>query len=168
MRKAPSPAPSVPAKAISNKPRTARCSSMKSRPERLHPGQAPSRPAADGVSRLGSNKLIPLRARLILPPTRIWVSSWPKANSVRISFYRINVMRIDSPQLQERSEDIPSSPAISCATTQTSSKNQWTRSNRQPWRCSRTTLGPAMCASLKTSCSVPSSWLPATWSALRT
>src|ERR1700733_5859643 len=45
-------------------------------------------------SRLGSNRLIPLRARIIF--------------AIRQDlYYRINVMRIDAPSLQEHAEDIP-------------------------------------------------------------
>jgi DNA-binding NtrC family response regulator len=58
-------------------------------------------------SRLGSNRLIPLRARLIFA-THKDLASMVTAGSFRQDlFYRINVMRIDAPSLQEHAEDIP-------------------------------------------------------------
>ena len=58
-------------------------------------------------SRLGSSKLIPLRARLIFA-THQDLSKLVAAGKFRQDlFYRINVMRIESPALQERPEDIP-------------------------------------------------------------
>jgi DNA-binding NtrC family response regulator len=58
-------------------------------------------------SRLGSNRLIPLRARLIFA-THKDLASMVTAGSFRQDlFYRINVMRIDAPSLQEHPEDIP-------------------------------------------------------------
>jgi DNA-binding NtrC family response regulator len=58
-------------------------------------------------SRLGSNKLIPLRARLIFATHQDLGKLVAEGKFRQDLFYRINVMRIDSPQLQERSEDIP-------------------------------------------------------------
>ena len=58
-------------------------------------------------SRLGSNKLIPLRARLIFATHQDLSKLVAEGKFRQDLFYRINVMRIDSPQLQERSEDIP-------------------------------------------------------------
>jgi DNA-binding NtrC family response regulator len=58
-------------------------------------------------SRLGSNKLIPLRARLIFA-THQDLEKLVAAGKFRQDlFYRINVMRIESPPLQEHPEDIP-------------------------------------------------------------
>jgi DNA-binding NtrC family response regulator len=58
-------------------------------------------------SRLGSNRLIPLRARLIFATHRD-LSKMVAAGQFRQDlFYRINVMQIVSPQLQEHPEDIP-------------------------------------------------------------
>jgi DNA-binding NtrC family response regulator len=58
-------------------------------------------------SRLGSNKLIPLRARLIFATHRDLGKLVSEGKFRQDLFYRINVMRIDSPPLQEHPEDIP-------------------------------------------------------------
>lgn len=58
-------------------------------------------------SRLGSNKLIPLRARLIFA-THAELSELVAQGKFRLDlYYRINVMKITAPPLQERVEDIP-------------------------------------------------------------
>ena len=59
-------------------------------------------------SRLGSNRLIPLRARLIFATHRDLAQLVAEGKFRQDLFYRINVMRIESPQLQEHPEDIPS------------------------------------------------------------
>jgi DNA-binding NtrC family response regulator len=58
-------------------------------------------------SRLGSNRLIPLRARLIFATHRDLGQLVAEGKFRQDLFYRINVMRIDAPPLRERSEDIP-------------------------------------------------------------
>lgn len=58
-------------------------------------------------SRLGSNKLIPLRARLIFATHQDLGKLVAEGKFRQDLFYRINVMRIDAPPLSERSEDIP-------------------------------------------------------------
>jgi DNA-binding NtrC family response regulator len=58
-------------------------------------------------SRLGSSKLIPLRARLIFATHQDLSKLVAEGKFRQDLFYRINVMRIDSPPLQERAEDIP-------------------------------------------------------------
>jgi DNA-binding NtrC family response regulator len=58
-------------------------------------------------SRLGSNKLVPLRARLVFATHRDLNKLVAEGKFRQDLFYRINVMRIDSPALQDRSEDIP-------------------------------------------------------------
>ena len=58
-------------------------------------------------SRLGSSKLIPLRARLIFATHRDLAQLVAEGKFRQDLFYRINVMRIDSPALQEHPEDIP-------------------------------------------------------------
>ncbi len=58
-------------------------------------------------SRLGSNKLIPLRARLIFATHRDLAKMVAEGKFRQDLYYRINVMRIVSPSLQERSEDVP-------------------------------------------------------------
>jgi DNA-binding NtrC family response regulator len=58
-------------------------------------------------SRLGSNKLIPLRARLIFATHRDLAKLVAEGKFRQDLFYRINVMRIESPPLQEHPEDIP-------------------------------------------------------------
>jgi DNA-binding NtrC family response regulator len=58
-------------------------------------------------SRLGSNKLVPLRARLIFATHRDLAKLVAEGKFRQDLYYRINVMRIESPQLQEHPEDIP-------------------------------------------------------------
>jgi DNA-binding NtrC family response regulator len=58
-------------------------------------------------SRLGSNKLIPLKARLIFATHRDLGQLVAEGKFRQDLFYRINVMRIESPSLQEHPEDIP-------------------------------------------------------------
>jgi DNA-binding NtrC family response regulator len=58
-------------------------------------------------SRLGSSRLIPLRARLIFATHRDLTLLVTEGKFRQDLFYRINVMRIESPQLQEHPEDIP-------------------------------------------------------------
>jgi DNA-binding NtrC family response regulator len=58
-------------------------------------------------SRLGSSKLIPLRARLIFATHRDLAKLVAEGRFRQDLFYRINVMRIDSPPLQEHPDDIP-------------------------------------------------------------
>jgi len=58
-------------------------------------------------SRLGSNRLIPLRARLIFATHRDLGQLVAEGKFRQDLFYRINVMRIESPALQEHPEDIP-------------------------------------------------------------
>jgi DNA-binding NtrC family response regulator len=58
-------------------------------------------------SRLGSTKLIPLRARLIFATHQDLSKLVAEGKFRQDLFYRINVMRIESPPLQDRPEDIP-------------------------------------------------------------
>jgi DNA-binding NtrC family response regulator len=58
-------------------------------------------------SRLGSNKLIPLKARLIFATHQDLGEMVAQGKFRQDLYYRINVLRIHSPALQERSEDIP-------------------------------------------------------------
>jgi DNA-binding NtrC family response regulator len=58
-------------------------------------------------SRLGSNKLIPLRARLVFATHRDLAQLVAEGKFRQDLYYRINVMRIESPALQEHPEDIP-------------------------------------------------------------
>lgn len=58
-------------------------------------------------SRLGSNRLIPLRARLIFATHRDLAQLVAEGKFRQDLYYRINVMRIESPALQEHPEDIP-------------------------------------------------------------
>jgi len=58
-------------------------------------------------SRLGSNKLIPLRARLIFATHRDLGKLVAEGKFRQDLFYRINVMQIESPALQEHPEDVP-------------------------------------------------------------
>jgi len=58
-------------------------------------------------SRLGSTKLIPLKARLIFATHRDLDKLVAEGKFRQDLFYRINVMRIEAPPLQEHTEDIP-------------------------------------------------------------
>jgi DNA-binding NtrC family response regulator len=58
-------------------------------------------------NRLGSNKLVPLRARLVFATHRDLAKLVAEGKFRQDLFYRINVMRIESPALQEHPEDIP-------------------------------------------------------------
>jgi len=58
-------------------------------------------------SRLGSSKLIPLRARLIFATHQDLSKLAAEGKFRQDLYYRINVMRIDAPPLQDRPEDIP-------------------------------------------------------------
>jgi len=58
-------------------------------------------------NRLGSNKLIPLRARLIFATHQDLGKLVGEGKFRQDLFYRINVMQIESPPLQEHPEDIP-------------------------------------------------------------
>jgi DNA-binding NtrC family response regulator len=58
-------------------------------------------------SRLGSSRLIPLRARLIFATHQNLDKLVAEGKFRQDLFYRINVMRIESPPLQEHPEDIP-------------------------------------------------------------
>ncbi len=58
-------------------------------------------------SRLGSNKLIPLKARLIFATHQDLSKLVAEGKFRQDLFYRINVMRIESPALHERADDIP-------------------------------------------------------------
>lgn len=57
--------------------------------------------------RLGSSRLIPLRARLVFATHRDLSELVAQGKFRQDLFYRINVMRIDAPALQEHPEDIP-------------------------------------------------------------
>jgi DNA-binding NtrC family response regulator len=58
-------------------------------------------------SRLGSNRLIPLRARLIFATHQDLGQMVARGTFRQDLYYRINVMRIDAPPLQDHAEDIP-------------------------------------------------------------
>ena len=58
-------------------------------------------------NRLGSNKLIPLRARLIFATHQDLAKLVAEVKFRQDLYYRINVMRIEAPALQDRPEDIP-------------------------------------------------------------
>jgi DNA-binding NtrC family response regulator len=58
-------------------------------------------------NRLGSNRLIPLRARLIFSTHQDLAQLVAEGKFRQDLFYRINVMRIESSPLQESPEDIP-------------------------------------------------------------
>lgn len=58
-------------------------------------------------SRLGSSRLIPLRARLIFATHRDLAAMVAEGKFRQDLFYRINVMKIVSPSLREHPEDIP-------------------------------------------------------------
>jgi len=58
-------------------------------------------------SRLGSSKLIPLKARLIFATHQDLDKLVAEGKFRQDLYYRINVMRIESPPLQDHAEDIP-------------------------------------------------------------
>ncbi len=58
-------------------------------------------------SRLGSNRLIPLRARLVFATHQDLTEMVAQGRFRQDLYYRINVMRIDAPSLQDHREDIP-------------------------------------------------------------
>jgi DNA-binding NtrC family response regulator len=58
-------------------------------------------------SRLGSSKLIPLRARLIFATHQDLPKLVAEGKFRQDLYYRINVMRIEAPPLQDRPEDLP-------------------------------------------------------------
>ena len=58
-------------------------------------------------NRLGSNRLIPLRARLIFSTHQDLAQLVAEGKFRQDLYYRINVMRIEAPSLQEHPEDIP-------------------------------------------------------------
>jgi transcriptional regulator with PAS, ATPase and Fis domain len=58
-------------------------------------------------SRLGSNKLVPLKARLVFATHQDLGEMVAQGKFRQDLYYRINVLRIHAPALQERSEDIP-------------------------------------------------------------
>jgi DNA-binding NtrC family response regulator len=58
-------------------------------------------------SRLGSNRLIPLRARLIFATHQNLGEMVSQGTFRQDFYYRINVVRIDAPPLREHPEDIP-------------------------------------------------------------
>lgn len=58
-------------------------------------------------SRLGSNRLIPLRARLIFATHQDLGQMVAQGKFRQDLYYRINVMKIDAPPLQDHAEDIP-------------------------------------------------------------
>ena len=58
-------------------------------------------------SRLGSSRLLPLRARLIFATHRDLGELVAQGKFRQDLYYRINVMKIETPSLQEHAEDIP-------------------------------------------------------------
>jgi DNA-binding NtrC family response regulator len=58
-------------------------------------------------NRLGSNRLIPLRARLIFATHQDLSKLVAEGKFRQDLFYRINVMRIESPSLRDHPEDVP-------------------------------------------------------------
>jgi DNA-binding NtrC family response regulator len=58
-------------------------------------------------SRLGSNKLIPLKARVLFATHRNLAQMVDEGTFRQDLYYRVNVMRINIPPLRDRTEDIP-------------------------------------------------------------
>ena len=58
-------------------------------------------------SRLGSNRLIPMRARIVFATHQDLGDMVAQGRFRQDLFYRINVMHIEAPSLQDRPEDIP-------------------------------------------------------------
>src|SRR5262249_51887605 len=57
--------------------------------------------------RLGSNKMIPLRARVLFATHRILGQMMAEGTFRQDLFFRVNVLQIEVPSLRERREDIP-------------------------------------------------------------
>ena len=58
-------------------------------------------------SRLGSNRLLPLKARVLFATHRNLAQMVDEGTFRRDLYYRVNVMRISVPPLRERTDDIP-------------------------------------------------------------
>jgi len=58
-------------------------------------------------SRLGSNRLLPLKARVLFATHRNLASMVEQGTFRRDLYYRVNVMRISVPPLRDRTDDIP-------------------------------------------------------------
>jgi DNA-binding NtrC family response regulator len=58
-------------------------------------------------SRLGSNRLLPLKARVLFATHRNLAQMVDEGTFRRDLYYRVNVMRINVPPLRERTDDIP-------------------------------------------------------------
>lgn len=58
-------------------------------------------------SRLGSNRLLPLKARVLFATHRNLAQMVEEGTFRRDLYYRVNVMRISVPPLRERTDDIP-------------------------------------------------------------
>src|SRR6185503_538714 len=58
-------------------------------------------------SRLGSNRLVPLKARVLFATHRNLAQMVDEGTFRRDLYYRVNVMRISVPPLRERTDDIP-------------------------------------------------------------
>jgi DNA-binding NtrC family response regulator len=107
-------------------------------------------------NRLGNNRLIPLRSRLIFATHRNLAEMVAQGKFREDLYYRINVMKIEIPSLHERPEDIAPIAVIFSATTRESFRSRWRPSSPKPWPCCRVIHGPGMCANSRTSFSGPS------------
>ena len=58
-------------------------------------------------SRLGSNRLLPLKARVLFATHRNLAQMVDEGTFRRDLYYRVNVMRINVPPLRERTDDVP-------------------------------------------------------------
>jgi len=101
-------------------------------------------------SRLGSNKLIPLRARLIFATHRDLSQLVAEGKFRQDLFYRINVMRIESPSLQEHPEDIPQIAEHFLRHYAQLFQKPMDSIEAERCRCCRATPGPATSASSRT------------------
>ena len=82
-------------------------------------------------SRLGSNRLMPLRSRLIFATHRNLAEMVAQGKFRQDLFYRINVMKIEIPSLQERMEDIASDrDPLPASLLRASFRSRWRASSR--------------------------------------
>jgi transcriptional regulator with PAS, ATPase and Fis domain len=80
---------------------------MRSASQPQHPGKALRVLQQKEFSRIGSNKLIPLNARVLFATHRNLQQMVEAGTFRRDLYYRVNVMNISVPPLRERTEDIP-------------------------------------------------------------
>ena len=101
-------------------------------------------------SRLGSNRLIPLRSRLIFATHRNLADMVAQGKFRQDLYYRINVMKIEIPSLRRGWKTSPRLPRTFCGTTGASSRSRWSPSSRMRCGFWRATPGRETCANSRT------------------